>query len=161
MADTAEKLALAGVHHLKYPVSDLARSLDWWERALDAERQPHWDHHLPDGTLFAYIIQVPGVPYPIELRLAGGSAAALSGFDPLTFAVETHADLQRWAARLDAVGIENSGVLRGLLGWLLAMRDPDGVSIRIYCNETHEWDEANSDIGNPWVRPLPRDALKA
>lgn len=149
----------AGIHHLKFPVSDLARSLAWWEKVFGAERQPHWDHHLPDGTLFGYIITMPGVSCPIELRLAKGSAAALSGFDLLTLAVETQRDLEAWAAHFNAQGLENSGVLRGLLGWVLVIKDPDGTSFRLYTNETHEWDEANADVFNPWIAALERDVI--
>lgn len=149
--------SLAGVHHLKFPVSDMDRSLAWRERAFGATRQPRWDHRTPDGTLFGYIIVVPGVAEPVELRLAPGTASAMSGFDPVTFAVSDRSAVEAWVSRFDAAGMPNSGVLRGLLGWLVVVHDPDGASIRLYSKETHDWDADRADLESPWIAPLARD----
>ncbi len=143
--------ALAGIHHLKFPVSDLERSLRWYERVLGGVRQPHWDHLRPDGSVFAYILMVPGLPYPLELRDSPGMSARLSGFDPTVFAVDALPDLERWQEHLDAQQVPNSGVLRGIVGWLIVFTDPDGLSLRLYSRQTHEIDHENSDIDSPWV----------
>ena len=151
-AETISAPVLLGVHHLKFPVSDLQRSLEFYERALGAQRQPHFDHIDLGGRLFAYIVAVPGLDTPLELRLAPNTSRLISGFDPVTLAVQTMADVERWAAHLDSAGIQHSGVLRGMIGWLLVFKDPDGLSIRLYTLETHEVDMDNSDIGSPWVQ---------
>jgi len=140
-----------GIHHLKFPVSDLATSLRWWERIFGAERDPQFDHITSDGELFGYILDVPGLPRPLELRHNPGAAAHLAGFDVLTLATSTKADLVDWASWFENAGIPHSGVLRGLVGWLIVVRDPDGVPIRIYCRETHEWDAVNADHSSPWL----------
>lgn len=142
---------VAGIHHLKIAVTDLPTSLKWYSTALAAERIAELDHVMPDGTLFAYIIEIPGVDPRLELRLAPKFAAGQKGFDPIVFLVDTLADLEAWARYLDVCGIENSGVLRGLLGWLLVCRDPDGLSVRFYTDETHEMDIEKSDVHSPWV----------
>ncbi len=142
---------IAGIHHLKLPVSDLQRSLKWYESALGGVRQPHFDHFLPDGTLFAYILEVPGLGYPLELRLAPGMAKNMRGFDPIVFAVQGHADLHKWANFLTSAGIDHSSILRGIIGWLLVFTDPDGLSIRLYTIDQHDVDHENSDIDSPWV----------
>jgi catechol 2,3-dioxygenase-like lactoylglutathione lyase family enzyme len=156
---TETRPALDGVHHLKYPVSDLDTSLEWWEKAFAAERQAQWDHRTPDGLLFAYMLQVPGLEPPLELRLAPGSAEAMAGYDPIVFAAADHASLVDWVRHFDALGLENSGVLRGLIGWMAVVKDPDGSPIRLYTRETHEWDPARADFGSPWAAPLERDRL--
>ena len=47
---------LAGVHHLKLAVSDLATSLDFYERTLGAVRIPAADDvRESDGELYAYL----------------------------------------------------------------------------------------------------------
>ncbi len=142
---------VAGIHHLKIAVSDLAVSLPWYERALGASRLPQYDHVLPGGDPFAYILKIPGLGTLLELRMAPAQAARQAGFDPIVLATETLADLQRWAAYFDECGIEHSGVLRGILGWLLVCRDPDGLSVRFYSHESHEFDALNADIDSPWV----------
>lgn len=142
---------ITGIHHLKIPVTDLQRSLKWYETALGAVRQPQFDHFLPDGTLFAHILEVPGLGYPLELRLAPGMARNMRGFDPIVFAVQGRGDLQKWEQFLELVGIEHSSILRGIIGWLLVFTDPDGLSIRLYTIDQHEFDHENSDIDSPWV----------
>jgi catechol 2,3-dioxygenase-like lactoylglutathione lyase family enzyme len=147
----AARPQVAGIHHLKIAVTDLPASLKWYSSALAAERIAELDHVMPDGTLFAYIIEIPGVDSRIELRLAPNFAAGQKGFDPIVFLVDTLADLEEWVRYLDGCGIENSGVLRGLLGWLLVCRDPDGLSVRFYTDETHAMDIEKSDVHSPWV----------
>ena len=142
---------LAGVHHLKLPVSDLAASLLWWETAFGARRQEHLDHFTPEGVCFGYILSVPGVAAPLELVLDAGHAGHRPAFDPVALAVETRDDLVGWTAWFDAVGVANSGLLRGLGGWLVVVRDPDETPVRLYSHETHEWDAANADFGSAWL----------
>ncbi|GGF22524.1 hypothetical protein [Subtercola lobariae] len=77
---------------------------------------------LPGGTVFAYIVKVPGLDTLVELRQAPAVAARQSGFDPIVFAAETVADLGAWQRHFDANHIAHSGVLRGTLGWLLICR---------------------------------------
>jgi catechol 2,3-dioxygenase-like lactoylglutathione lyase family enzyme len=148
---------LDGLHHLKIPVTDPAAAAGWWEQLLGASRVPQWDHVDGDGTLFGVLIQVPGLPVPVELRLARGSAAAMAGFDPITLAVADRRAVKNWVQRAERLGIANSGVLRGAIGWVAAFRSPDGLVLRMHTREEHEWDMATSDLHSPWVRPLPRD----
>lgn len=147
---------LDGVHHYKVPVSDLDESLRWYEQVFGAERQPQFDHRSSAGVRYAYIIDVPGLGL-LELRYAPDTARAISGHDPVTYAVATRTDLQAWVDHLDALGVENSGELRGIIGWVLVFRDPDGLAVRLYTREHHEFDEANAEVDSPWLR-LSADA---
>jgi len=142
---------LVGIHHLKLPVSNLAVSLRWWEAAFGARRQEHLDHVSPEGTCFGHILSVPGLEAPLELVLDAGHAARRPAFDPVALAVETRDDLVSWAAWFDAVGLANSGLRRGLGGWLVMVRDPDETPVRLHSRETRDWDAANADFGSPWL----------
>ncbi len=75
----------------------------------------------------------------------------------VTYAVPTRADLRAWVDHLDALGVENSGALRGIIGWVLVFRDPDGLAVRLYTREHHEFDEAHADVDSRWLR-LSADA---
>ncbi|MFI9382124.1 VOC family protein [Kutzneria sp. NPDC052558] len=123
---------LDGVHHLKFPVSDLAASVEWFGTALGARRQEGLDHYDLDGRLFGVILAVPGLDVPVELRLSPEMARAMAGYDPVTFSVADDAALARWIAHLDSVGIEHSPPLRGFAGQLITLSTPDGVVIRLY-----------------------------
>lgn len=149
-----ERPLLSGIHHLKVAVSDLPASLAWWEAATGARRDPALDHRTPDGELFACIIEIPGVSPHVELRLDPAAATATAGLDPVTFAVDTHDALTRLERHLGEHGIDHSPVLRGLAGWILVARTPDGLAVRFHTRESHEWDPDNADFGSPWLNPL-------
>jgi catechol 2,3-dioxygenase-like lactoylglutathione lyase family enzyme len=150
MNDT-KRPAIDGIHHVKLPVSDLAVSLKWWESVFGARRIEQADHYTPDGILFAHIMSVPGVGTAVEIRLDPPLAAHMAGFDSVTLAAATKADLDDWVTWFDSIGIENSRVLRAISGWLVVVRDPDGLSVRIYSRETHEFDTAKADHDSPWI----------
>jgi catechol 2,3-dioxygenase-like lactoylglutathione lyase family enzyme len=142
---------LSGLHHLKLPSSNVERSLEWYTRVLGAVVLPEFTHAGPDGKAFAYVVRIPGIDVMIELRLFPTMAAAMRGFDPVVLQVATRADLAQWAARWNGLGIENSSELRGMVGWILVCHDPDGISVRLYTEEEHEFDLAGADTGSPWL----------
>ncbi len=143
-------LALHGIHHVKFPVSDLERSLAFYERALGCQRVAAWDHVHRDGTRYAMIVEVPGLGTRLELRLDAAQAAAQRGFDPITIAVQDRAALEAWMEHLDAASIEHSPVLTAIQAWLVVFVDPDGRRLRLYTLETHG-PELPPDEASPWI----------
>jgi catechol 2,3-dioxygenase-like lactoylglutathione lyase family enzyme len=129
--------SIAGIHHLKFNVSDLARSLDFYSITLGAKRIAELDHRLPNGELFAYILAVERLGTYLELRASPEKATREAGLDPVTFSVERYTDLLAWHDYLEANGIRHSPVFTGVNGWLLAAEDPDGRHLRFYTLETH------------------------
>ena len=126
-----------GIHHLKFPVSDLDRSTEFYGRAVGARRIGALDHIDGAGRLYAVILDVPGLGTFLELRLDPDLAVRHAGFDPITLAVDGRDDLAAWAAHFDAVDVKHSPVLNGSVGWLMAAEDPDGLRLRFYTRETH------------------------
>lgn len=157
MQPATETPTLTGVHHLKFPVGDLAASVAWFETALGARRVPAQDHRDPQGELYAVIVLLPGMPdTPVELRLAPAAARATAGYDPVTFGVADRAALEAWAAHLDAAGVEHSPVIDGYIGQVLAVRPPDGPTLRFYTDPVDGFDGVEmhadqADIENPWL----------
>lgn len=142
---------LAGVHHFKVPVTDLDRSRQWWTETMAARHLTELDHRGRDGELFAVELALPGVDPLLELRLDPSSARRIAGFDPLTFAVNTQTDLQQWAEHFDEAGTEHSPPLRGLVGWILVIRTPDGLPVRLHTKESHPWDPEGADFDSQWL----------
>ena len=135
---------------MKVAVSDLDRSLAFYESALQARRIERFDHVREDGTTYAYILDVPGLGTLLELRLDPARARAGARFDPITLAVDDRAALEGWAEHLDAHGIRHSGVLVALQAWLLVVEDPDETRLRLYTLETHAPDLV-PDYANVWL----------
>jgi catechol 2,3-dioxygenase-like lactoylglutathione lyase family enzyme len=143
---------IGGIHHLKLPVSDLAVSLAFYERVFGARRIPEADHRRQDdGSLYAYILIVPGLGTLLELRLHPVRARAHAGFDPIILSVADRAALQVWSDHLDALAIPHSPVITAIQAWLMVIEDPDGHRLRLYTDEKHGPEHA-PDEDSPWIR---------
>jgi catechol 2,3-dioxygenase-like lactoylglutathione lyase family enzyme len=149
---------VAGLHHLKLPVSDLDASLAWYERVLGAVHLAQFDHVDDDGQRYAVIVAVPGVDVPLELRWAPDAAHAIGGYDPVNFAAGSGVELHTWAAHLDAEGVRHSGVIAGGAGHMLVFADPDGAYLRISevppgGVEAIVMPRGNPEPDDPWLSP--------
>lgn len=128
-------IAVAGVHHVKVPVTDLARSRDWYSAVLSLVVELEFrDSH--DGV-------VRGVAFErhngltVCLRENPGLAEAMAGYDPYAVLVPLRKDLDDVVDHLDRLGIAHSDVVAATLGWLLRVPDPDGIELRFYTEESH------------------------
>lgn len=143
---------LRGIHHLKLPVSELSRSLDFYERAFGASRIPQADHfRMGDQTLYAVILTVPGLGSMLELRLHPERARSHARFDPVTISVADRAALAQWDRHLAEQNIRHSPVITAIQAWLIVVEDPDGNRLRLYTQETHG-PELAPDENNEWLQ---------
>jgi catechol 2,3-dioxygenase-like lactoylglutathione lyase family enzyme len=149
---------VAGLHHLKLPVSDLDGSLGFYRRVFGAQHLPQFDHIDGSGARYAAIIAIPGLSTPLELRWAPSGASAMRGCDPINLAAESGEALQAWAQHLDLLGVEHSSVIQGGAGHLLVLADPDGIYIRISevpagGVENIKMPKGNPEPDDPWLNP--------
>lgn len=139
--------AISGIHHLKFNVADLDRSLQFYEATLGARRVVEFDHRHPNGEIYAYILAVENLGTMLELRSNQDAASREKGLDPVTLSVAARDDLVEWHNWLESVGAKHSPVFTGALGWVLVMEDPDGRRVRFYTLETHEFtSDVSSDL---------------
>jgi catechol 2,3-dioxygenase-like lactoylglutathione lyase family enzyme len=126
---------LAGVHHLKLPVSDLARSRAWYESRLGYQMEVEF---VEQDRLMGLSMRHPNGGPELALRLDPDRAAKAAGFDYFSIAVPTREAMLDLAARLDGLGEEHAGVHEATLGWILPLlHDPDGHEVRFYTVEHH------------------------
>jgi catechol 2,3-dioxygenase-like lactoylglutathione lyase family enzyme len=127
--------ALAGIHHLKLPVTDLARSLEWYRSRLGYDVQAEF---VEQGTLMGYALAHPAGGPNLALRLDPDRARAAAGFDYFAIGVADKAAIDDLARKLDGLGQPHAGVHRASLGWILPeVPDPDGHALRFYTMEHH------------------------
>jgi catechol 2,3-dioxygenase-like lactoylglutathione lyase family enzyme len=130
-----------GIHHIKLPVSDLARSREWYERVLayTVEREFLDD----DGVVRGVGGRLPGAGVPVALRQNARVAAGNAGFDPVSFAIADRAAAEAWIAHFDALGVRHSGIRSATRGWVVDVYDPDGLTIRLYSTGDGAEDHTN------------------
>jgi catechol 2,3-dioxygenase-like lactoylglutathione lyase family enzyme len=128
---------IAGIHHLKFAVADLQKSLQFYESVFGVKRLTALDHFTERGDLFAMILEFPNLGTALELRLDPAAAVAQKGFDPITLSIRNNTELDQWCTRLDELQVEHSPILNGFVGRLLVIEDPDGRRLRLYSLETH------------------------
>ncbi len=125
--------ALNGFHHVKLPVSDVARSRDWYLWALGLHVVIEF---VEDDVLVGVALVDAAESLSIALRHDPARAAALSGFDAMALRVPTRDDVMHWRAHLDDLGEPHGGVVTGHDGGsvLVGLHDPDGIEIRLYAD---------------------------
>jgi catechol 2,3-dioxygenase-like lactoylglutathione lyase family enzyme len=134
--------SIVGVHHVKFPVSNLEQSRDWYERVLGL--QVLVDFPDEDGVVRGLAGLLPGSPpVAVALREHPTAAGGAAGFDPVSFAVADRDAAMAWAKHLDHLGVGHSDVVEGTLGWSLDTVDPDGIVIRLYSADRGEVDNTD------------------
>ena len=127
--------ALAGIHHLKLPVTDLARSREWYESRLGYQVQMEF---VEQGKLMGYGLAHPNGGPQLGLRLSPERARAAAGFDYFAIGVPDQEAIERLAERLTALGEQHAGVHWASIGWILPeLHDPDGHEVRFYTIVRH------------------------
>lgn len=127
---------ITGVHHIGITVTDLDTSVTWYTRVLGARELRRLDRRLDIGPMTKALVQLG--PVTLGLVSHGRTAAPgpfdehRAGLDHLSLAVPDTAVLRAWEARLGSAGVENSGIVRGATGALIAFRDPDNIALEFY-----------------------------
>lgn len=125
--------AVSGFHHVKLPVSDLARTRDWYERVLGFVVDVEF---VEDGVVTGLALTDPDRTVAVALRHDPARASALTGFDPISLRVPDRDGLKEWRTRLDGLGERHGAMMTGHRGGtvLVGLHDPDGVEIRLYAD---------------------------
>lgn len=133
--------AITGIHHVKFPVSDLEKSLEWYERVLGFRAELEFPDE--DGVVRGVAGTIPGLgDAGLALRQNPAAAAGFAGFDPVSFGIADRAAAEAWVARLDEQGVEHTPVIEASIGWIVSFRDPDGIDIRLYSFAAHGVDHS-------------------
>jgi catechol 2,3-dioxygenase-like lactoylglutathione lyase family enzyme len=127
--------ALAGIHHLKLPVTDLSRSREWYLSRLGYQVQMEF---VEQGRLMGVALTHPNGGPPLGLRLDPERARAAAGFDYFSIGVPDKDAIDRLAAGLTRLGESHAGVHWASIGWILPeLHDPDGHEVRFYTIQHH------------------------
>jgi catechol 2,3-dioxygenase-like lactoylglutathione lyase family enzyme len=131
---------LDGIHHLKLPVTDLDRSLAWYQAHLGYGVMTEF---VEEGVRMGVAMTHPNGGPDLALRCDPDRARAAAGFDYFSIGVPGHEHIEALAALLTERGVVHDGVHRTPVGWvLLGVHDPDGHDVRFYTVPLEPPDEA-------------------
>jgi catechol 2,3-dioxygenase-like lactoylglutathione lyase family enzyme len=120
--------------HVALTVRDLSVSAPWYEALFDAEpvidedTEPSMHHTVylvGGGTLIG--LHQHAVPAP-----PGDFSEYRVGLDHVSFGVPDRAELEKWAARLDEMGVPRGRIKDASYGSGLSFRDPDGIALEFF-----------------------------
>ena len=124
---------LPAIAHVTLTVSDLDRSVQWYERLFDVAfhrdespgpfRRAVW---IVEGRTLVGLHEFPDpadtLPFN-ERRI---------GLDHLAFTCRSREDLEAWVRRLSELDIDNGGIAEADYGSGLSCRDPDNIALEFY-----------------------------
>jgi glyoxylase I family protein len=122
------------IAHVAVTVRDLAVSVPWYERLLDAKPVLDEDttpdmHHtvylLGGGTLLG--LHQHETPAP-----AGAFSEYAVGLDHIGFGCADRAELEQWERRLDELGVAHGGIKDAPYGSGISFRDPDNIALEFF-----------------------------
>jgi glyoxylase I family protein len=132
---------VTGIHHISLTVSDIEASAAWYQRLLGAARLPmKFDHYEREETGYGVLLvdQRSGLVIGLHTNTGNGGEPfdeACTGLDHVGFNVCTRDELEVWAAWLDKLGIEHSGIRDGdepFAFATLVFRDPDNIQLELF-----------------------------
>ena len=120
--------------HVAVTVRDLSVSVPWYEALLDAkpvldeDTDPDFHHTvylLGNGTLLG--LHQHSKPAPDE-----AFSEHRIGLDHIAFGCANRDELQKWADRLDKLGVKHGGIKDAQYGSGVSFRDPDGIPLEFF-----------------------------
>ena len=124
---------LRTIAHVSLTVSDLDRSVPWYERVFDVKLVQDDE----SGPFRRAVLVVAGRAL-VGLQEFPDPADNLPfnerrvGLDHLAFACSSRREVEAWKARLDELGVVNGGVVDAGYGFVLSFRDPDNVALEFF-----------------------------
>jgi catechol-2,3-dioxygenase len=119
------------ITHVALTVTDLARSVPWYERlfgtkpVLDEDTGPFRHVVWAVGSTLVGLHEFPdGKPGTFDERRVG--------LDHVAFACASRGELEQWVARLDELGLEHGGIVDAHYGSGLSFRDPDNIALEFF-----------------------------
>jgi glyoxylase I family protein len=119
------------VTHVALTVTDLARSVPWYERLFDAK--PVLDE---DTGPFRHVVWAVGQTLIGLHQFPDGRTEPFDerhvGLDHVAFACMNRDDLQQWESRLNELNIAHGGIVDASYGSGLSFRDPDNIALEFF-----------------------------
>lgn len=131
---------LTGLRGVKLPVTDVQRSMRWYEVVFGA--RPFMEFPDEGGVVRGVALHLPGCGDAILALRHNPDAHPMAGLEVI-YSVTDRRALTRWVHHLDACGVPHSPVIDATVGWLVVLHDSDGHEIHLYTEQRHDIDQAD------------------
>lgn len=123
-----------GFTHIAVTINDLSVSVPWYSKlfgsdpVLDEDTGPfrHVVFLVGGGALYSLH------QFTKDLAQGGKANEYVTGLDHISFGVPNRAALEKWASRLDELGIAHGEIVDASYGSGLAFRDPDNIPLEFF-----------------------------
>ncbi len=119
------------INHVALTVSDLERSVPWYQQLFDSE--PVLDE---DTGPFRHVVWAVGSTLVGLHQFPDGRSETFDerrvGLDHLAFACADRTELERWEAQLNAMHVPHGGIVDAGYGSGLSFRDPDNIALEFF-----------------------------
>jgi glyoxylase I family protein len=131
---------LTGIHHFSATVTDVEASAVWYQRLFGLARLPvTFPHYEREDTGYAVLLidQRSGVVIGLHANRDNERESfdeCRTGLDHVSFGVASRDELTAWAARLDEIGIEHTGIRDEREPFpysTVVFRDPDNIQLEL------------------------------
>jgi glyoxylase I family protein len=123
---------IEGIGHVALTVTELAVSVEWYQRVLGLG--PMMDEGHPGGD--AVVLCSPDLRVIVALHRHDLNEGEIfeerrTGLDHVSFNVADRAVLEAWIARFDQLGVEHGEIEEVPYGALVSFRDPDNIQLEL------------------------------
>lgn len=123
------------LHHVTLTVTDLDRSVEWYQRVLGLERAAD---RQGDGWVRVLLRAPSGLLIGLTQHDATGADDRFDptrvGLDHLSVRCADRAEVEAWARHLDEVGVGHGGIIDAPAGHLVVCRDPDDLPVELFAS---------------------------
>ena len=127
-------MAFPPLTHVALTVRDLSVSVPWYEALLDA--QPVLDEDTDPNFHHTVYLMGNGTLLGLHQHQQAAPAEQFSeyrvGLDHVAFGLADRQELEKWARRLDELGIKHGGIKDAAYGSGVSFRDPDGIALEFF-----------------------------
>ena len=121
------------ITHVALTVSDLERSVPWYQALFDGK--PVLDE---DTGPFRHVVWLVGGQTLVGLHQFPDPVSSEAfnerrpGLDHLAFQCTSRSELEAWEGRLNELGIAHGGIVDASYGSGLSFRDPDNIALEFF-----------------------------
>lgn len=124
---------IGGMHHIALTVSDLERSVDFYNRVLGFEQVADLGTKigLHNGSFLLMVTRAPDPEQALENDRFNENRV---GLDHISFQVANRDAMEKAAASLDEMGVSRGAIRdlgKGFGFYVMAFRDPDNIQLEL------------------------------